>query len=36
MNIQNQTMGSGVVDVSWVINAEAMPMTTIEPTRSHL
>ena len=35
-NIQNQTIGSGVSAVSWVISRPAKPMTTIAPTTSHL
>ncbi len=31
MNIQNQTMGNGVVDVSWVISADEMAIRTMAP-----
>ena len=36
MNIQSQTTGTGVSSVSWVMSRTAKPMTTIEPTISHL
>ena len=37
MNIQTQTMGSGVSSASsCVISAQAMPISTMAPTTSHL
>ena len=36
MNIQTQTIGTGVSSVSWVMSAVAMPMSAIAPTSSHL
>ena len=36
MNIQSQTIGSGVSARSWVIRAVAMPIRTMAPTISHL
>ena len=36
MNIQSQTTGTGVSTASWVMNRVPTPMTTIEPTSSHL
>ena len=35
-NIQNQTIGNGVVEVSWVMSAAETPMSTMAPTISHL
>ncbi len=35
-NIQNHTTGTGVSLVSWVMNSVPTPITTIEPTSSHL
>ena len=35
-NIQAQTIGSGVVAVSWVMRAVATPIRVIAPTSSHL
>ncbi len=36
MNIQSQTIGTGVSARSWVISTVAMPIRTIAPTVSHL